>query len=843
MKLLIFDGNSVVNRAFYGIRLLTTKDGAFTNAIYGFLNIYLKFISEEKPDLCAVAFDLKAPTFRHKMYSGYKATRKGMPEELALQIQPLKDILSAMGVPMLEQEGYEADDIIGTVSARCTDENIDCVIVTGDRDDLQLINERVTVKLAVPSQGKTETELYDTARVMEKYGVSPMQLIDVKALMGDTSDNIPGVKGIGEKTALSLISKFKTLDALYDNIENADITASVKNKLTVDKEMAFLSRTLAEICKNVPMDDVKTLTFRERDEEKLYSLLASLELNRIIERLGADKSDAESCIDIPNSISASDGFDLSSDLVFVCATANGFCVYDGKKAFNMGDTMFDLSLISDFFADDKCKKVTNDAKLIAKTLLEMSLPLPKGIVFDTSLAAYLINPATSDFSAKALLRTYCSKSCDEDSLSTVAALSHLYPVLKQQISDGSLDKLLYEVEIPLACVLAEMEHIGFTVDEKQLSEFGKQLASEIALCEEKIYTLCGKQFNINSTKQLAEILFGDLGLKPVKKTKTGFSTDNEVLEKLRGDHEVIEYLLEYRRITKLKSTYADGLSKVIDTHDKRIHTTFNQTVTLTGRLSSTEPNLQNIPVRHPLGREIRKMFVASEGHLLCDGDYSQIELRVLAEMAGDEAMINAFADGTDIHTLTASQVFGVEPDMVTDRMRSNAKAVNFGIVYGISDYSLSEDIKVSVYEAREYIKSYFERYPNVKLFMDSSVEKAEESGMAQTLFGRRRFIPELRAKNFNERSFGKRVAMNMPIQGTAADIIKIAMVNVFNRLRNENMQSKLIMQVHDELIIEAPEDEAERAAEILREEMEKAVSMNVKLSADVHIGKSWFDAK
>lgn len=871
MKLLVIDGNSILNRAFYGIKLLTTRDGLYTNGIYGFHSILNKLLDEVKPDAIAVAFDLKAPTFRHLQYEGYKAQRKGMPEELLVQMPLLKELLDNLGITRMEIEGFEADDILGTLATACAAHGDECVIATGDRDSLQLVSDKVTVLLAGTKAGKPETTVYDVAKINEKYGVTPKQLIEVKALMGDASDNIPGVAGIGEKTALDLIVRFSSLQNIYDNLDNIDIKSGVKLKLETGKEQAFMSRSLAEIHTAVPIEtDIEKLKRQPINTTSLYRLLVRLEFFSLIEKMGLKATELIQNVENGNTI---------TNIMMKIAESNSeilerikqdgvaiFCTVQNKSdieaiCFAFEDDIicalpdktegYDL-LLQTVFKDDNITKHTHNIKPIFGYCIKNGFSM-QGKCFDTLLAAYVLNPLSSSYEPTRL--------CDEFGVSipsieapfglledvilcgkNAVIVKALSEIMARKIEQNGQTMLLDEVETPLAHVLASMENIGFKVDIDGIQQFGNKLEARINEMQSEIFELVGYEFNVNSTKQLGEALFVKLALPPKKKTKTGFSTNAEVLEALKGQHPVIEILLEYRQLSKLKSTYTDGLLRVVS-QDGRIHTSFNQVETRTGRISSTEPNLQNIPVRSELGRELRKFFIPSEGKILIDADYSQIELRILAHIANDSAMIEAFTNHQDIHTITASQVFNMPLQMVTPLMRSRAKAVNFGIVYGISAFSLSQDINVSVKEADKYIKEYFEKFSGVKSYMDAIIADAKQKGYVETLLGRRRMLPELTSSNFNLRSFGERVALNTPIQGTAADIIKIAMVRVHNRLEKEGLKAKLILQIHDELIIEAPIEETTLAVAIVHEEMEKAMNLKVKLEADVHTGDSWYTAK
>ncbi len=864
MKLMVIDGNSILNRAFYGIRLLSTASGLYTNAIFGFLNILQRLLSEDKPDALAVTFDLKAPTFRHKMYDGYKASRKGMPDELAMQLPYIKSVLDAMNIPRCELEGYEADDLIGTIARRCTEAGWECIAVTGDRDSLQLVTDKTHVKLVTSKAGKNEYIEYDPAVFEEKYGFEPIHLIDLKALMGDTSDCIPGVAGVGEKTATELISKYRSIDKVFAAIGSGELKPAVEKKLIAGKESAEMSYILAKIVTDAPMDfEPENCIIKPYNNDDLYKLFHELEFSKLMDKFGIT-APGSSASAATLSYSAAELYSkddivkaaaeftdkpvyiiCSADLERITFGADG-SFYSVSAAPSLLEPVFELS-----------RKVGHNIKDIQLALMNNGLT-SDGWIFDTALAAYLLDPSAANYPIETLAIKYCgvelSHSAENEQLSLLddaasvgnadeaAALELLYPLLDAKLKELGMDKLYYEVELPLCPVLAEMEHIGCLVDREALIEYGKLLAANISVFEKDIYALAGKEFNINSSKQLGSVLFDDLGLPPISKTKSGYSTNIEVLEKLEGKHPIIEDIINYRQLSKLKSTYADGLLKEIRS-DGRIHTRFHMTVTATGRLSSTEPNLQNIPVRTQLGEEFRKMFIAPPGQLLVDADYSQIELRLLAHISRDETMLGYFAKGMDIHRATAAQVFGVAPENVSSIQRSRAKAVNFGIVYGISDFSLAQDIKVSRSEAKQYIDSYLDTFSGVKNYMSDIVAKAKEDGYVSTLFGRRRYLPELSSKNFNLRSFAERVALNMPIQGTAADIMKLAMINVSRRFREEGMDARLILQIHDELIAQCPEAEAEKARSILTEEMENVVQLSVRLLAEAKTGASWYEVK
>lgn len=856
MKLLILDGNSILNRAFYGIKLLTTKDGRFTNAIYGFMNILLKLEEDVQPDAVAVTFDLKAPTFRHKMYDGYKANRKGMPPELAEQMPILKELLGLLGYSIIAKEGFEADDLIGTLSAN-TKADDQCFIATGDRDSLQLVRENVHVLLASTKMGRPETNVYDVERIRTEYGVTPKQMIDIKALMGDSSDNIPGVAGIGKKTAEDLIVRFHSLDAIYADLDTLDVKPGVRQKLADGKEMAYLSYQLGTIKLDVPMDtEIAKYVKSQANADAATALLISLEMFKILEKLNlsANQSKVERVAKTEQSRKMPMVSGLSSKTEVV-QDGKVYCALHGEDTvyFQGADALVQADLSDkaqhrcflEILTDSETPKYVYSAKEIFAYGMRYGVQV-QNVKMDITLGAYLLNPSAKDYALSRLVQEYCpirnEAECAEPFASDCANLAVLCEKLAARLELNAQSDLLVEMEIPLAEVLASMERVGVLVDKAGIEAFSEMLSGKIAELQSTIYELAGEEFNINSPKQLGEILFVKLQIPTKKKTKTGYSTNAEVLEGLANEYEIVRHILAYRTLAKLKSTYCDGLLKVIGS-DGRIHSCFNQTETRTGRISSTEPNLQNIPVRQELGREMRKFFMAGEGNLLVDADYSQIELRVLADIANDAAMIEAFNDGTDIHTVTASQVFKMPQQMVTPLMRSRAKAVNFGIVYGIGAFSLSKDIGVTRAEADRYIKDYLHHYAGVDRYMKEVVEQAKKDGYAKTLFERRRYLPELASSNGMLRAFGERVARNMPIQGTAADIIKIAMIRVYRRLKSEKMQAQLILQVHDELIVEAPESEIQKAAQIVSEEMEHACKMKVRLQSDANIGKTWYDAK
>ena len=864
-KLLILDSNSILNRAFYGVRYLSAKDGTPTNAIYGFLNILLKLIKEQKPDYICAAFDVKAPTFRHKQYEGYKAQRKPMPEGLAAQMPLAKDVLRAMGVTILEKEGYEADDIIGTVARLCEESEISCFIATGDKDDLQLASDKTKVILTVTKSGYNETIIYDDKGVKEKYHVTPTEFIDVKALMGDPSDNIPGVKGVGEKTAMSLIEKHHSIEYIYENIDGIGLKGAMLQKMKDGREMAFMSKELATINRNTPIEfNAEECVFDGFENNgELYEILKRLELNSIIKKLdlsGGDNVKENEDIFKDFSYQVGDKNMISGDKVTVVLDFDGDNI--SSAAVGVGNNAVVLNEqddIKELLEDDGIAKVMFDVKeAIVKLNGRIDI---KNISDDTAIAAYLVDPAKNEYTIEKLASEYFGTVIEKPEVKQLSllddvetdrseylakcavALGVLNDRIGDKIKENGQEKLYQEVELPLVTVLAHLEINGFLVDDNQLKEFADKLGEKIDALTNEIYMLAGEEFNINSPKQLGVILFEKLELKPVKKTKTGYATNADVLEKLRDKHPIVNFIMEYRQLAKLKSTYCDGLTAVVNPNTHRIHSVFTQTVTVTGRLSSTEPNLQNIPTRTELGREIRKMFVAKDGYVLVDADYSQIELRVLAHIANDETMINAFRNNEDIHAVTASQVLGIPLEDVTKEQRSSAKAVNFGIVYGIGEFSLAQDLHISVKEAKAYIESYLEKYHGVRNYMESIKEQAKKDGYVKTMLNRIRYIPELKSPNYNIRQFGERVALNTPIQGTAADIIKLAMVRVDNRLINEGLKSKLILQVHDELIVEAHKDEVDKVKQILSEEMQNAMELNVPLKVDMSTGHSWYDAK
>ncbi len=894
-KLMIIDGNSILNRAFYGLQgaqLLSTADGLHTNAIFGFLNILNKFLVEEKPQYLCVAFDLKAPTFRHTEYSEYKATRKGMPPELAEQVPYMKEVLNAMNIKCLEMEGFEADDIIGSVSKCAEDRDMQVVVVTGDRDSLQLASETTKILLPITRSGRTETESYDIRGVIERYGVTPLQFIDVKGLMGDKSDNIPGVPGIGEKTALELIKSYGSLDGIYENIDKIE-KKSVREKLEANKELAYMSRHIATIERNMPsLCRLEELKRQDFDHGKLLELFRRLEFKSLIEKfdLGHKVSDDVKTLQKLQFTLVDDLFSLAQTSAAI--KKNGevaiFQLIDRKSSFEyslagiafswgeenayvrIGEGISEEQFLQQFssvFSDLSIKIYGHDMKNLIVYLKRRGLKFD-GLAFDTMIGAYILNASRDTYTVAELSQEYLGYSFESvQELSgkgksfipfaeipvqqlAVTAVRHSRTVLeltkdiRKTILQNGQEALYFEIELPLVEVLADMEYRGFKVNVSALEEFSAKLDDGIKSCEDEIFRLAGETFNINSPKQLGVILFEKLGLPVLKKTKTGYSTDAEVLEQLASKNEAVSKILEYRQLVKLKSTYAEGLLHVVNPATGRIHSSFNQTVAATGRISSTEPNLQNIPIKLEMGREIRKVFIPeNDEYLLSDADYSQIELRVLAHITSDDNMIAAFRNNEDIHTATASGVFNVPKDQVTTLLRSRAKAVNFGIVYGIGDFSLAKDLGITRKEARTYIDEYLARYPGVKQYMHDTVENGKTKGFVETLFQRRRYLPELKSSNFNLRSFGERVAMNMPIQGSAADIIKIAMVKVYKELKEHNMKSRLILQVHDELIIETHISEKAQVEKLLQDCMQNAVKLEVPLIAEVKTGSSWYETK
>lgn len=880
-KLVAIDGNSIMNRAFYGImnsKMLMTSEGVYTNAIFGFLSILFKLLNEEEPEYICVAFDLKAPTFRHKRYEGYKATRKGMPDELRMQMPIIKDVLKAMNIKVLEMEGYEADDILGTLAKYGEENEIDVLLLTGDRDALQLTSDKVTVRIPTTRMGKTESTDYTPAVVKEKFGIEPIEFIQIKGLMGDTSDNIPGVPGVGEKTAFSLITKYHDIDVIYNELDAGNevegVKGKLKEKLVDNKGLAYLSRDLGTIFREVPLD-FETLDISKKDfnNDELYDLFVKLQLKSFIEKLNLSASENSEDNDASKLENEEliekefEEFDAKKFKEFSYYWKDDvISIYDGEAVYLKKNP-----------SNDELKKIFENGSLkIGFEEKEDYLKLKKlgvkaeNMMFDLTIAAYLLNPSKSTyklddliFETLGILNDVETKneqtqltldafmigaSSQDDEKNNEKLMKYAKYIFKckekyeSELKEKEEYKLFNEVEMPLMRVLAEMEYEGVLVDKQMLDEYSVALNGKVSELTKDIYELAETEFNINSTKQLGDVLFEKLQLPVIKKTKSGYSTDSEVLEKLLDDHPIVEKILEYRTMSKLRATYVDGMIPLINPETKRIHAKFNQTVTATGRISCTEPNLQNIPIRTELGRELRKIFIAKDGYTLLDADYSQVELRVLAHMSGDKTMIDAFNNDDDIHAITASQVFNVPLENVTKQMRSEAKAVNFGIVYGISDFGLATNIHTSRKKAKIYIEKYFETYPKIKEYMDSSVANCKEKGYVETLWGRRRYVPEIHSNNYNVRQFGERVAMNAPIQGTAADIIKVAMVNIEKELREKSLESKLILQVHDELVIETKEEELEIVKELLVRNMQNVIKLSVELRADANVGKTWFEA-
>ena len=907
-KLIVIDGNSIVNRAFYGImgsRMLQTADGTYTNAVYGFLAIMFKELEEVKPEYLAVAFDLKAPTARHLMYEGYKATRKGMPEELAKQMHIIKKVLKAMNIDIIEMEGYEADDILGTLARKGEEKGLGVVLLTGDRDSFQLATDNVKIYIPRTKAGKTETEIFDRKKVEEVYGVEPLQMIEVKGLMGDTSDNIPGVPGIGEKTALSIIKKYETIDKLYEALENGtdDLKGKQREKIEANKDLAILSRTLGTINVNVPIEkNIEDLKVKNWNREEVLSIFEELRFNRYIDRFNLrdsassveNKEDEKEKAKEYEEVYVKDKEKLENILkeikdkkeMFFYVEYNDDLLSRAKKKikdisisdkenkkvyFVKLNNSITINDFKDVFEDENVLKCSTELKLLYIILKENDIN-PKNFMFDLKVAGYLLNSTTNLYGVKDLGEAYLNKNLDDyvtekenkqeqmtlfsdtveeiveekvDEVSVASAyfVSLLYKVLKEELNNHGMLELFTNIEMPVMEVLADMQYEGIYLEKDELIEFGDELKKGLEKLTGEIYDLSEETFNINSTKQLGEILFEKLKLPVVKKTKSGYSTDVDTLEKIKSTHPIIEKILEYRQLMKLNSTYVDGMIPCINEKTGRIHSTFHQTVTATGRISSTDPNLQNIPTRLELGRLLRKVFKPSEGKVFVDADYSQIELRVLAHISEDENMVNAFNHGEDIHKQAASRVFGVPMDEVTKELRSRAKAVNFGIVYGISDFGLAEQIGVSRKEAKNYIEQYLEKYSGIKNFMDNIVEETKEKGYVETIYHRRRYVPELKSKNYMVRKFGERVAMNTPIQGTAADIMKVAMINVFNELKNRGLKSKIILQIHDELLIETEKSELEEVKDLLVNCMENVIKLKVPLKAEVSVGNNWYEAK
>lgn len=868
-KIVLIDGHSILNRAFYGVPDLTNSEGLHTNAVYGFLNIMFKILDEEKPEYLTVTFDVHAPTFRHEMYADYKGTRKPMAEELRQQVPVIKEVLRAMDIEIIEQAGLEADDLLGTISCMCEAKGMDVSIISGDRDTLQLATEHVKIRIPKTKQGKTEVEDYNAAEVKERYGVTPKEFIDVKALMGDASDNIPGVPGVGEKTATKIIQDYQTIENAYEHADELKPPRASKN-LKEYWEQAKMSKVLATINTHADIDfDIEKARHGNPYTKEAHELFKRLQFKNMLSRFDVEASsneiektfreitDKEEIRRIFAEAAEAEcaGAAVSKDpgnVLPLFAHSSGF----GRIAIAFGqDKIYSIPCGMDTDMDflfSELSELAGKAKRFAMCGLKEYLSyLPKAKKensFDVIVAAYLLNPLKSDYDYEDVAREQLGLLIDEKSDDAAKACYEAYtayaaaPILDKKLREQEMERLFFDIEMPLVFTLYDMENAGVKVEAEALKVYGDQLGTRIVDLEKEIYELAGEEFNINSPKQLGVILFEKLGMPHAKKTKTGYSTAADVLDKLAPDYPIVAKILEYRQLAKLKSTYADGLAVFIG-NDGRIHGKFNQTVTATGRLSSTEPNLQNIPVRMELGRLIRKVFVPKEGCVFVDADYSQIELRILAHCSGDEQLIQAYREARDIHRMTASQVFHTPFDEVTDLQRRNAKAVNFGIVYGISSFGLSQDLSITRKEAAQYIEHYFETYPGIKKFLDDSVEHAKEKGYAVTLFGRRRPVPELKSSNFMQRNFGERVAMNAPIQGTAADIIKIAMIGVSEEMKKRNMKSRLILQVHDELLIEAEESEVDEVKAILKDKMENAAELSVPLIADMHTGKNWYEAK
>lgn len=836
MKLLLIDGNSIMNRAFYGIRMLTSPKGVPTNALTGFMNIYMKLLKEEQPDRICAAFDLKAPTFRHKLYAEYKGTRHAMPDELAAQMPLIKDILRAMGVAITEKEGYEADDIIGTLSRAAFEQGAECVIMTGDRDSFQLVNEKVTVRLA----SNKEDVYFTPEKINEVYGVSPREMLEVKALMGDSSDNIPGVAGIGEKTALNLIQKYHNIQYIFDNLSQIDITKSVRAKLENGKESAELSRTLGEICLTAPVsENFDDYEVKNGDRSAVVGILQELGMNSAIKKLGLDgvqgtKTEIKAPPRPTNTDNSAPKTEIKADITPYDKDALNVLVLNGEIVVFRDTERIEGDLKPILESEESIH--TDNSKMFFTECIKLGIE-PKNVTFDMTLAAYLLDVNASNYDMERLCGKY---SIDFDQNEPVKALILLNKALYNDICSQGMLKVLREIELPLSEVLASMEHEGIALDSEGLAKFGEEILPKIAELEKEVCDIAGHKFNIGSPKQLSVVLFEELGLPAGKKRKTGYSTDSETLEELSGKSPIIKPILDYRKLTKLYNTYVKGLQNAVS-GDGRMYTTFKQTETRTGRISSAEPNIQNIPVRTELGRNFRKFLIAEEGKVLCDADYSQIELRVLASLSNDKVMIETFKEGRDIHAETAESVFRKTAGQSDPDLRRKAKAVNFGIVYGIGAFSLAKDIGTTVGDAKRYIDDYLAHFSGVKHYMDTNTQSAEKDGYAVTMFGRRRFIPEILSTNKVVKALGKRIAMNTPIQGTAADIIKIAMIRVYRRLKKELPEAKLILQVHDELIVESPEESAQQALNILKEEMQSAVTLSVPLLVDAKCGKTWFE--
>ena len=899
-RLILIDGNSILNRAFYGImgnKMLQTEDGTYTNAVYGFLAIMFKIIDDLKPEYLAVAFDLKAPTKRHKLYEAYKGTRKGMPEELAMQMPLIKDILKAMNIKIIELEGYEADDILGTLSKKAEKENKDVTILSGDRDTFQLATDRITIRIPRTKMGKTTEEDFDKNKIIETYGIEPIQLIEVKGLMGDSSDNIPGVPGIGEKTALSLIQQYKSIEEIYEKLENEEfneIKGKTKEKLIENKELAFLSKTLGTIDIQAPIDvETDDLLIKEWDKEKVLELFKKLNFNKYIQRfnLESESKIEEKTIDVenlfkkiinPSELQIRELVEIikkEKELIYYFGKENDFnneniikkkisnlSIYNNNSVYYIEDINVILSYFKELFENNEIKKIGIKQKEDYILLKQIGINI-ENTYYDVEIAAYIIDSTQNKFEINEIIKQYLginindlaqnkvqntqlnlfeqetNKDDSQINMLYVYFIYELYKNTEQKLKENNQIELFYNIEMPVVEVLADMQYTGIFVDKNELIEYGKILKEKIEELTKEIYNLAGLEFNINSTKQLGKILFEDIGLTVYKKTKSGYSTDVDVLEKLKNEHPIINKLLEYRQLVKLNSTYIEGLIPYINLKDNRIHSCFHQTVTATGRISSTEPNLQNIPTRFEMGKKIRKIFKPDVNKVFIDADYSQIELRVLAHISEDETMIQAFKNNEDIHKQAASKVFNIPLEDVTKEQRSEAKAVNFGIVYGISDFGLAGQLNISRKKAKNYIDQYLLKYPKIKEFMDNIIEKTKEKGYVETIFHRKRNVPEINSKNFNIRQFGNRVALNTPIQGTAADIMKLAMIDVYNKFKNEKLNAKIILQIHDELLIEADIDEKEKVKKILKESMENIIKLKVPLIVEMTEADNWYDCK
>lgn len=864
-KILVIDSNSIFNRAFYGIKLLSTKTGKFTNAIYGFIVTLEKLKAQINPDIIICAFDLPQKTFRNEIYSGYKQNRHGMPNELASQLPDLQNLIEYLGYKIVTCEGYEADDILGTIANICNkNDDYKCILATGDRDILQLVSKNVSVNMAITRNQKTETTLYDENKIKEEYGISPSQLIDVKALQGDTSDNIPGVKGIGQKTALKLISEYESIDNIYNNINSLTIKDTLKNKLIEGKDLAYMSRALGKIYTEVPINkNLENYSPSNPDIDKAVKLMKDLEFFSLINKMNLSSSN----INKDNKLDVSEKFSIQNIngyqkiLQIIKNKKEVYFLSDIKKniiekliilidnniyiAKNSDENFFEF--IKDLFEDPNISKITYDSKLLKYLSIKMKINI-SNIKFDILLASYILNPSLTNYSLEKIIPTYdiprpSIDNSDQDNIIFYAAsLPALTNKLKNELIQKNQLFLLEKIEQPLALVLADMENTGFEIDKDGLKEYSEKLQQKITQLQNNIYDIIGIEFNINSPKQLSNIIFEELKLNKGKKNKSGYSTSAEVLESLKDIHPAINLILEYRMLSKLKSTFCDGMIKLVK-DDSRVYSLFNQTETRTGRISSLEPNLQNIPIKTPVGRNLRKYFKAKEGYVLIDADYSQIELRVLAHLSKDKNMIESFNQNLDVHTITAEKIFGVKPEEVDIQKRNFAKTINFGVIYGMSAFSLSKDLKITKLEASRYIENYFNFYSGIYEYMENTIKKAKEDGFVKTIFNRIRYLPELNSSNYNIRSFGERIARNMPVQGSAADIIKIAMINVYNRLKQEKLKSKLILQVHDELIIESPKDESFIAQKLLIDEMENAVHLDIPLIVNSETGINWYDTK